>query len=84
VLANSPFHTDKNILDLINLIKTDKYNEVRSFDKNGNETGLFAFKSKVLDTQFQISSHLGMICANAKEIHYLKELDGLKKKLKIT
>jgi hypothetical protein len=25
-----------------------------------------------------------MICANAKEIHYLKELDGLKKKLKIT
>jgi hypothetical protein len=24
-----------------------------------------------------------MICANAKEIHYLKEFNGLKKKLKI-
>jgi hypothetical protein len=56
---------------------------VRSFDNHGNETGLFAFKSKVFDTQFQISSHLGMISANAKEIHYLKELNDLKKKLKL-
>jgi len=80
VLSNSPFHTSKNILDLINLIKTDKYDEVRSFDKHGNETGLFAFKSNVLDTKFQISSHLGMIYAEAKEIHYLKEFNELKKK----
>jgi CMP-N-acetylneuraminic acid synthetase len=79
VLANAPFHTKENIIDLITLIKTNKHDEIRSFDKNGNETGLFAFKSKVLDNQFQISSHLGMISAEAKEIHYLKEFNELKK-----
>lgn len=79
VLANAPFHTKENIIDLINLIKTNKYDEIRSFDKNGNETGLFAFKSNVLDSKFQISSHLGMISAEAKEIHYLKEFNQLKK-----
>ena len=79
VLANSPFHTKKNILDLINMIKSDKYDEIRSFAKNGSETGLFAFKSKVLDSQFQISSHLGMISAEAKELHYLSEFKQLKK-----
>jgi len=78
VLANSPFHTKQNVENLIKQIKKDKFDEVRSFDKHGQETGLFAFKSKIFHTRYEISNHIGAIPASAKEIHYKKEFLKLK------
>lgn len=80
VLANSPFHSEKNLKDLKKQILTAKFDEVRSFDQDGNETGLFGFKSKIFLERYEISNHLGCIKGDAKEIHYKKEFQEIKKK----
>lgn len=80
VLANSPFHSKKNLKDLKKQILTSKFDEVRSFDNNGNETGLFGFKSEIFSKRYEISNHLGSIKGDAKEIHYRKEFQIIKKK----
>ena len=80
VLANSPFHSKKNLRDLKKQTLTSKFDEVRSFDKNGKETGLFGFKSKIFSKRYEISNHLGSIIGEAEEIHYKKEFKKIKKK----
>ena len=82
VLANAPFHSIKNIKELKKQIITAKFDEVRSFDNGGNETGLFGFKSKIFSKRYEISNHLGCIKGDAKEIHYKKEFNQIKNNLK--
>ncbi len=55
----------------------DKHNfkEVRSFDKNGVENGLFLFKEDVILNNHNISTYLGCIINDGKEIHYKEELE---------
>ena len=84
VLANSPFHSKKNLRDLKKQTLSSKFDEVRSFDKNGKETGLFGFNSKMFSKKYEISSNLGSINGDAEEIHYKKEFQKIKKKFSIS
>jgi len=84
VLANSPEHKTEQVNNAIKMIKTNKFQEVRSYNEKGEETGLFAFRSFIFEKRFEISNHLGAIRSNSKEIHYKKEFQQLKKKFKKT
>jgi CMP-N,N'-diacetyllegionaminic acid synthase len=82
VLANSPEHKTPQVDESIKMIKTNKFQEVRSYNEKGEETGLFAFRSFIFEKRFEISNHLGAIKSDSKEIHYKKEFQQLKKRFK--
>ena len=82
VLANSPEHKTEQVDEAIKMIKTNKFQEVRSYSEKGEETGLFAFRSFIFQNRFEISNHLGAIKSNSKEIHFKKEFQQLKKRFK--
>ncbi len=82
VLANSPQHNVKKVDEAIKMITTNKFQEIRSYNNKGEETGLFAFRSDIFKRRFEISNHLGAIKSNSNEIHYKKEFEKLKKILR--
>lgn len=82
ILANAPGHTTKEINNAIKLIEKKKLSEVRSFDSRGQETGLLVFNIKELMKKNQISSYVGMIKSSAVEIHYKKDFQQFKKKIR--
>lgn len=86
IMANCPFHTASTVDNALLKIQTGNYNEIRSFNSNGDENGLMVFKSSIIKEHLQISSHIGSINAEAMEIHYESEIEtalALKKASKI-
>lgn len=78
IMANCPNHTVEDVNKAMEKISREELNEVRGFDKLGVETGLMIFKSSLVKSHFQISSHIGMIDSNGHEIHYIEDLKNLK------
>ena len=77
IMANCPGHTVVDVDQAIAMIeKHPDLNEVRSFDTNGNETGLMVFNKKTIMRTSTISSHIGAIRTNGFEVHYKSDLDG--------
>ena len=75
-MANCPGHTELDVKRALNKITSDKsINEIRSFDKDGNETGLMVFKKKVIMENSSISSHIAAIQTNGFEVHRKNDLD---------
>ncbi len=75
VLANSINHDSEALRQAIEIIqKNDKINEVRSFDIDGIQTGIFVFREKFL-LDFNTSLHdSGSVIDPGREIHYIEEL----------
>ncbi len=73
ILCNSIGHTidaiDKGIEKIIS---DEAVTEVRSFDKHGNQSGIFIFRADKLPEKWH---HMGSIVSNGREIHYREELD---------
>jgi CMP-N-acetylneuraminic acid synthetase len=78
IMANCPGHTVKDVRSAIKLLTIDGKKEVRSFDNDGHEAGLLAFRREVLIGKHEVSTYLGAIDSRAKEIHYKKDLSELK------
>ena len=74
IMANCPNHTVEVVNESIEFMMKSDLLEVRSFNKEGVESGLMIFKEKVILNTLQISSHIGYICSNVKEIHYKEDL----------
>ena len=77
IMANCPGHTSENVHFAVEtMLKKPELNELRSFDKNGDETGLMIFKKDVVMKSTAISSHIGSIQTNGFEVHYEKDFLG--------
>lgn len=75
ILANAPGHTKTDIEKSIEIMDNNNLNEVRSFDKKGVENGLLLFKEGVLlRNSGSISTYMGCIINNVKEVHYKNDL----------
>ena len=74
IMANCPGQKASSVDKAINLIKNNDLNEVRSFNNQGIESGLIILKENILLNSPNISSHLGMVRSNIKEIHYKKDI----------
>jgi len=75
VMANCPGHTSEIINNGIKLLKNKKLREVRTFNCDGEESGVLIFKREILENNFDISYYIGGITSNVKEIHYKGDLD---------
>lgn len=77
IMANCPGHTCTDVDKAIEMIENNPdLNEIRSFDYEGNETGLMVFNKKTIMRACAISSHIGAITTNGFEVHYKTDLDG--------
>ena len=63
---------EQDIQEAIELLINNDLHEVRSYNK-GNESGLAVFKSVVFN-KHEISSYIGAIVNDSKEIHYEKDM----------
>ena len=70
LMANCPGHSTNVINDGINLLQNKKLREVRSFNKDGDESGLLIFSKEILQNNFDISYYIGGLTSDVKEIHY--------------
>lgn len=75
IMANCPKHSVESVNKSIELMMRSDLLEVRSFNDIGEESGLMVFKEKVILNTLQISSHIGYINSNVKEIHYKTDLE---------
>ena len=73
-MANCPGHTPDIIADGIDLLKNSNLREVRSFNKNGDESGMLIFSKNVIQNNFDISYYMGGLISDVNEIHYMEDL----------
>ena len=74
LMANCPGHSVNVINDGIDLLKDKNLREVRSFNKNGDESGMLIFSKEILQNNFDISYYIGGLISDVKEIHYIGDL----------
>jgi len=74
IMANCPFHTSDSVDNAIDLMNNKGLLEVRGFNDENEESGLIILKEKVILNNTQISSHIGFVKSNVKEIHYKEDL----------
>ncbi len=74
ILANSIHHTSKDVQNALDLAVNHNLKEVRSYDKNGVENGIVVLHKSVLENYDYISTYMGAVITNGKEIHYKYEL----------
>lgn len=75
IMANCPGHSPENVDSAVDLYRTGEFKEIRSFNDRGEESGLMLFDTSVITNYTQISSYIGSIRSNVKEIHQLEDLD---------
>lgn len=81
IMANCPRHTQQSVDSAISLLENKNLFEVRSFNSLGEESGLLVFREKVILESSEISSYMGFVMSEVKEIHTKEELDETKDRL---
>ncbi len=76
IMANCPGHNARDIEKGIELLEERGLREVRSFDKNGEESGLLIFSKDILEGNFDISYYMGGVFSDVTEIHYQEDLES--------
>jgi len=74
LMANCPGHSSDTINNGIDLLKNKNLREVRSFNKDGEESGLLIFSKYIVQNNFDISYYIGGLTSDVKEIHYEGDL----------
>ena len=74
LMANCPGHSVDTINNGIDLLKNKNLREVRSFNKDGEESGMLIFSKDILQNNFDISYYIGGLTSDVKEIHYKGDL----------
>jgi CMP-N-acetylneuraminic acid synthetase len=74
IMANCPFHSVEAVDKAVDLIGDESLLEIRSFNSSGEESGLMVFKEEVILNNTQLSSHIGFVDSDVKEIHYKEDL----------
>lgn len=73
ILPNTVGHNTGDVNRCVKLMQSTGCREVRSFDKDGRETGIIGLHREVLLWQYNISAYLGCIITSGREIHYEHE-----------
>ena len=63
------------INDGIDLLKNKNLREVRSFNKDGEESGMLIFSKDIVQNNFDISYYIGGLISDVNEIHYKGDLE---------
>jgi CMP-N-acetylneuraminic acid synthetase len=74
IMANSIGHQPGDLDNAIELLVAKGLKEVRSYSEENVENGILILDSSVVFEKHQLSSYVGMIQNNAKEIHYINDL----------
>lgn len=74
IMANSIGHNQEDLDNAIELLVSKGLKEVRSYSEENVENGILILDSSVVFEKHQLSSYVGMIQNNAKEIHYPNDL----------
>jgi len=77
IMANCPGHTSKSVDEAIEKMLNGGLWEIRSFNNKNEESGLLVFQKNVIKNHFQISSHIGAVLSDVKEIHYKEDINEL-------
>lgn len=75
IMANCPGHSPEAVDRAVDMIQTGEFKEIRSFNDMGEESGLMVFETSVIMQYAQISSYIGSIRSNVKEIHRIEDLN---------
>ena len=76
ILPNCINHTQEAVNKSIEkIIADDHVGEVRSFDADGNQSGIFSFREIVVKSDCGISRHMASVGSDGKEIHFKMELE---------
>ena len=75
LMANCPGHKVDIINDGIDLLINKNLREVRSFNKNGEESGMLIFSKDIVQNNFDISYYIGGLVSDVNEIHYKDDLN---------
>lgn len=74
IMANCPGHTSLDVNKSLTLVKEKNLREVRSFNDEGEESGILVFSKEILTNNFDVSYYIGSINSNVNEIHYKEEI----------
>lgn len=74
IMANCPGHLPEDVDRALDMFQTGAFKEIRSFTDQGEESGLMVFDTGVIMKYAQISSYIGSIRTNVKEIHRIEDL----------
>jgi CMP-N-acetylneuraminic acid synthetase len=77
IMANCPGHSYENVEEAIRMMQSGQFKEIRSFNNKNEESGLMIFHNTVIRKHLQISSHIGLVNSNAKEIHTKRDLNEI-------
>ena len=77
IMANCPGHTVWAVDEAIGMMKKGDFLEIRSFNSQNDESGLMVFRKSVITKNLQISSHIGAVKSEVKEIHYKTDVHGV-------
>ena len=78
IMANCPQHTAEGVKAAVKRFEELGCDELRSFSKNGRESGLIIVKEKYLLEKHEISTYQGAITLDSMEIHDQADFDQLK------
>ena len=79
ILANCPQHTGEGVQKAIERFEALGVDELRSFNKDGSESGLMILKEKTLLEKHQISTYQGAIELESIEIHTQEDYEKCRK-----
>jgi CMP-N-acetylneuraminic acid synthetase len=77
IMANCPGHSSEQIDFCVSMLKDKGLNEVRSFNKSGEESGLIVFSKYIMESNQDVSYYIGGVTDEVTEIHYQSDLENL-------
>ena len=81
IMANAPLFTTVDVLKAIERFEALGCDELRSFNKDGTESGLMIVKEKYLLEKHEVSTYQAAIELESIEIHTQKDFELCKQKL---
>lgn len=82
IMANCPQHTPEGVKKAIERFEALGCDELRSFNKDGTESGLIIVKEKYLLEKHEISTYQAAIELESIEIHTQEDFDRVKQMMK--
>ena len=76
IMANCPGHVAEDVDAAIALVESRRLREVRSFNRQGEESGLLVLRREVVQGATEISAYMGAVWSDVREIHYREDVDA--------
>lgn len=77
IMANCPGHQPAAIDAAVRMLRERDLKEVRSFNAAGDESGILVLRRDVLLDAPQVSTYMGAIISDVREVHFRSDLHEL-------